>query len=434
GWCASVDDRAAADAAFDALAQNPTMQVFGSYHKGLAHAVAGDLEGAARILEAADADFLAGDRRSLQARAEIFAATGRQARALEILDLALTRGLRDPVLADLRARIAAGEAIGFTMVPDATAGVAEAFYTVALVLGSSENRDFAVLLGRLALHLAPDHAEGWLLMADLMQEQGQTELAIAALSAIPREAPQFLRAETARASALLDAGRTEEGIGALQELVRAYPQEIGPTAALADALRQEQRFGEAAEIYGRAIALLPEVRSQHWILFYQRGICYERAGRWERAEADFRRALQLEPGQPLVLNYLGYSLVELGRSMGEAETMIRRAVEQRPEDGYITDSLAWVLYRLGRYGEAVAPMERAVELVPSDPILNDHLGDILWKVGRRLEARFQWKRALSFGPEEKELARIRRKLEVGLDVVLEEEAARASETKAGNGG
>jgi len=124
-----------------------------------------------------------------------------------------------------------------------------------------------------------------------------------------------------------------------------------------------------------------------------------------------------------VLNYLGYSLVEQQVKLDEALAMIETAVAERPESGYITDSLGWVFYRLGRYEEAVAPMERAVSLLPVDPIVNDHLGDVYWKVDRKREAEFQWKRALSFDPGEEETARIQRKLDVGLDVVLEEEAA-----------
>jgi len=124
-----------------------------------------------------------------------------------------------------------------------------------------------------------------------------------------------------------------------------------------------------------------------------------------------------------VLNYLGYSLVEKQEKLEEALEMIERAVEARPDSGYIVDSLGWALYRLGRYEEAVGHMERAAELLPVDPIVNDHLGDVYWAVGRRTEARFQWNRALSFDPEPEEAERIRRKLEVGLDAVLAEEGA-----------
>jgi Flp pilus assembly protein TadD len=150
---------------------------------------------------------------------------------------------------------------------------------------------------------------------------------------------------------------------------------------------------------------------------------HERSDNFPEMEADFRKALELEPNQPDVLNYLGYSLVEQRIKLDEALEMIETAVAERPDSGYITDSLAWVFYRLGRYEEAVAPMEKAVQLLPVDPIVNDQLGDVYWKVGRFREAEFQWKRALSFDPEEDEAERIRRKLDVGLDVVLEEEEA-----------
>jgi len=119
-------------------------------------------------------------------------------------------------------------------------------------------------------------------------------------------------------------------------------------------------------------------------------------------------------------------LVEKQVKLDEALGMIERAVAARPDSGYIVDSLGWVLFRLGRYDEAVAPMERATELMAIDPIVNDHLGDVYWSVGRFLEAEFQWKRALSFvafgdASQEADPDRIRRKLEVGLDQVLEEE-------------
>ena len=104
--------------------------------------------------------------------------------------------------------------------------------------------------------------------------------------------------------------------------------------------------------------------------------------------------------------------------------MIERAAKARPDEGAIIDSLGWALYRLGRYPEAEVQMERAIQLMPVDPVVNDHLGDVYWAVGRKREAEFQWKRALSFKPEtEEEAARIRRKLEAGLDTVLQEEGA-----------
>jgi Flp pilus assembly protein TadD len=94
--------------------------------------------------------------------------------------------------------------------------------------------------------------------------------------------------------------------------------------------------------------------------------------------------------------------------------MIKRAVEQRTDDGYIVDSLGWAYYRLGNYEEAVKHLDRAVELKPEDPTINDHLGDVYWRVGRKLEARFQWSHARDLKPEPEELAKIEQKLKSGL--------------------
>ena len=163
------------------------------------------------------------------------------------------------------------------------------------------------------------------------------------------------------------------------------------------------------------------MQPNHWFLYYARGITLEREGKWDAAEADFRFALKLSPDQPLVLNYLGYGMVEKNINLEEAQQMIETAVAKQPNDGYITDSLGWVLYRVGKFAEAVSPLEKAIELMPVDPIINDHLGDAYWMVGRKLEAAFQWRRALSFEPEEADAARIRLKLEIGLDAVMNSE-------------
>ena len=155
-----------------------------------------------------------------------------------------------------------------------------------------------------------------------------------------------------------------------------------------------------------------------WSIYFFRGISYERAGNWILAEADFRKALELNPKQPQVLNYLGYSLIERREQLNEALSMIEMALQVNPDSGHIVDSYAWCLYRLGDYKKAAKYMEKAVELEPSDPIVNDHLGDALWMIGRRREAVFQWKRAIVFKPEKENLARIEKKIELGLDKVL----------------
>jgi len=178
---------------------------------------------------------------------------------------------------------------------------------------------------------------------------------------------------------------------------------------------------------------VPNPEKSNWVMFYFRGICYERSKQWPLAEADLKKALELYPEQPHVLNYLGYSWVDQGINLDDGMRMIRRAVEQRPDDGYIVDSLGWAYFRINNYDDAVKNLERAVELKPEDPTINDHLGDAYWKVGRFLEAAFQWSHARDLKPDADELARIETKLKSGL-IDENASAAEAAKKKPGNGG
>ncbi len=194
------------------------------------------------------------------------------------------------------------------------------------------------------------------------------------------------------------------------------PTSIGALVSLGDVLRVKKRFAEAGDAYDEAIrrteaAGVPD----KWTLFYDRGVARERSGQWDKAEADLRKALELKPDQPMVLNYLGYSWIDRGEHLDQGMKMIEKAVELRPEDGYIVDSLGWAHYRMGEYEAAVEKLEKAIELVPEDPTINDHLGDAYWRLGRLSEARYQWRRALQFGPQEDEIKPIEAKIEHGLN-------------------
>jgi tetratricopeptide (TPR) repeat protein len=101
-------------------------------------------------------------------------------------------------------------------------------------------------------------------------------------------------------------------------------------------------------------------------------------------------------------------------NLEEGLDMIRKAVELKPDDGYIVDSLGWAYFRMNRFDDAVTELERAAELMAGDPTINDHLGDAYWRVGRKLEAVFQWNQTLALKPEEAEIPKIKAKIENGL--------------------
>lgn len=303
-----------------------------------------------------------------------FAQIGRGTDALAILDDIPSNGFPDPALSRLRDRLAAGENVPFDQVRSARDGAAEAFLTLANALSSSESQRFSLLHARLAAHISPDSDEAHLLAADILEEEGQYGLAEQALDLIPEASPWFVTAGIRRATVVAASGDEDGGIEILNGLA-AQTESVDVYSSLGDALRNAERYEDSIAAYDRAIGLVDRPQQAHWVIFYSRGIAHERAGQWPQARADFEKSLELEPGQPLVLNYLGYSMVEKGEDLGAALDMIEDAVAARPDDGYITDSLGWVLYRLGRTEEAVPHMLRAVELTPDDPVINDHLGD-----------------------------------------------------------
>lgn len=421
-------DAEGAWAAFDIHALQPGIGGFVLYHKALALATAGEFEAANEIFENGSTGVAGTTRRGVLARAEILSQMGRNDAAVALIDESFS-GATDPELELLLAQLSAGETLPLTVVRNVRDGLAEVHFTFAAILRSEQAGDYFVLLyARIAQYLRPQHVDGLLLTADLLEALGQYDLAIETLKEVPAETPAYHAAELGRANVMRRAGRPEQAIEVLEQLTRSNGDLPVVHSTLGDVLRSQEDFAGAIAAYDRALPLLPEDSPTRWVLYYSRGIAQERSGNWQASEADFRAALALSPEQPNVLNYLGYSMVEQQRNLDEALDMIERAVAGNPDSGYIVDSLGWVFYRLGRYEEAVVQMEKAVQLLAIDPVVNDHLGDVYWAVGRYREAEFQWRRALSFidlgdADTEADPVRIRRKLEVGLDVVLEEEGA-----------
>ncbi len=412
---------------FDKVSTQDGLREFSLYHKAMALASVGDFEGAEAIFAENNGTIARFSRRAALARAEVLSQLDRNADALAFLDEVFSIG-SDPTIEGYETRLTDGETLPFTHIGSARDGMAEVFFSVGAALNGEAAQNYVLLYTRVATFLRPDHVDAILLGAELLDDLEQFDLAVAAYRTVPSDSADFHVAELGRAEVLGRAGKKDAAAEVLQNLAAQRPNLPSVHVALADLLRRDENYAAAVPSYDRAIELTETGAGGSWFLHYARGISHERLKNWDQAEADFRRALELNPDQPQVLNYLGYSLVERREKLDEALEMIERAVATRPDSGYIVDSLGWVLFRLGRYEEAVEHMERAIELMPVDPVVNDHLGDVYWAVGRDREAEFQWKRALSFiDPDdtdgEADPDRIRRKLEIGLDAVLAEEGA-----------
>jgi len=301
------------------------------------------------------------------------------------------------------------------IVAGAAQGFAEGLFSIAAALNRGERAFSALIYAQLGVALAPKNDLLRLLVAEIAAGQNRYEDAAALYDAIPKGSPYRYDSQISRARYLAWADKVDAAIATLKALATAAPDKAEAQTLLGDVLRREARFDEAVIAYDEAARRLGDITADHWRLLYHRGIALERAGDWPRAESDLLAALRLQGDQAHLLNYLGYSWIDRGENLERAEEMIRRAVELRPEDGFIVDSLGWVYYRTGRYGDAVRELERAVTLEPLDPTINEHLGDAYWQVGRLAEARFQWGRALNLEPDEKQLPVLEEKLRCGLN-------------------
>lgn len=299
-------------------------------------------------------------------------------------------------------------------IDSAAQGAAEGLFTIANLLRQQSVREMSLIFVRMALHLRPDYPVAQLLAGSLLEADDRLDDANRIYRGIDSKSPFSWTARLRLATNLDGLGKTDEAVTVLKEMAAEDPSDPDPYIDLGDVLRARERYGEAAEAYDRAIERLGPLETKHWGLLYARGIALERSKQWPRAEKDFLKALEFKPEQPNVLNYLGYTWVEQGRNLDQAQEMLRKAVRLKPHDGYIIDSLGWVYFRLGNYEAAVKELERAVELRPADPTINDHLGDAYWKVGRHQEARFQWRRSLGLGPEPEPRQATERKLMEGL--------------------
>jgi tetratricopeptide (TPR) repeat protein len=297
-------------------------------------------------------------------------------------------------------------------------GAAESFFGIATSLSQQNAKEMAMFFARIGLYLRPDFPVMKILLSNLLQLDGQLENANTVLLSIDSSSAYSWPARLNAAENLNDLRRTDEATKILIAMAEEEPRLAAPLIRLGHILRANEDFKEAQTAYDRAFQRIGTLQSHHWALLYARGIVLERTKQWERAEADFLKALEFNPDQPSILNYLGYSWVDQGRHLDRAKEMIQKAVNLRPNDGYIIDSLGWAYFQLGEFANSVKEIERAVELKPEDPVLNDHLGDAFWRVGRKLEARYQWNRALILKPKDAQRVKINKKLTNGLPDIL----------------
>lgn len=388
--------------------ENPRVQGLFALHAGMIADLGHRPDEAARLYHIAETSLTEPNLRLVQILASWRARTGQAAEAQKTL-ASLTSVAPDMSISMPSLMASANR----RPVAKASEGIAETYFTFASLLRGQDANDYAQLMLRLALELRPDFAAARILAADIQATEHHPQAALRILNEVPSSDPLIAVVQLRRAALADKLGRSDEAMQDLERLSRNYPDSAIPEVQRGDILRARQRFPEAVAAYDKAISRITHPLASDWIVFYDRGVAEERSHQWPKAEADFQHALQLSPDQPFVLNYLGYSWADMGKHLAEARQMIQRAAEKRPNDGAITDSLGWILYREGQTQAAVKTLERAAEMEPEDATINEHLGDAYWAVGRRTEAQYQWRRALTLNPTPDDKAKIEAKLTSG---------------------
>ncbi len=293
-----------------------------------------------------------------------------------------------------------------------TQGAAQAMIAPATGMIAANQKQIGLAYLQLALRLDPDLNSAWLMLGDILEENGQLEAARQAYGHPKLGKPDYWAGRTRLAWSYQRAKDPEMALKVAGETVTAGGG-VEARLVLADLLRVNERYDQSADVLTEVIKSDPAA-SVDWRLLYARGMANDRAGRWLDGEADLKRALALVPDDPEVLNYLGYSWIDRGEHLPEALAMIQKALSQNPRSGAVLDSLGWAYFHMGDMTKALTTLEQAVELEAGDPDINNHLGDAYWQVGRKDEARFQWQRVLTLEPEARLKDEIARKLAGGL--------------------
>ncbi|SFS76074.1 tetratricopeptide repeat protein [Brevundimonas viscosa] len=295
--------------------------------------------------------------------------------------------------------------------PSVTANAADALVFAAMEVTEYDLHELAAIYLRLALALDPEDSTALRLGHAFAGAEQEAPAQAAFLSVSEADPIVHAGAQYNLGLSLRRQDRPAEALAALRRADAAAPGQVLIALELAGQLLANGEPAEALTILDRPML---NTADQPAATRFLRGNALHLLGRIEEAEAELWAALQAQPDDPALLNYLGYLWVDTGRRVDQGAEMIARAHAAEPDNGNIQDSLGWAQYRQGLYEAAVETLEGAVEKEPANAEINDHLGDAYWRVGRRREAEWQWSRVLTLDPDADRRAAVERKLAEGL--------------------
>ncbi|WP_074205468.1 tetratricopeptide repeat protein [Parasphingorhabdus marina] len=296
------------------------------------------------------------------------------------------------------------------------AGAAFTLQRLANDLGSQQAPFLALVSAQMADRIDEDTDYGHLVLARRYSDAGATELAFDEFAEIGPDSPYRLIALNANLAGLIEQDKFNLAISLVQDAIADDPDYPQLHLLKGQVLQMDQSYMEAAAAFKQAVTLAEQqgakrsVLANYWLSL---GGAQEQAGIWPQGLESLKKANELQPRSPTILNYLGYAQLERRENTEEAVAAIKEAFELRSTSPAITDSLGWAYFLTGEHEKAVKYLERALAGEPQDPTINEHLGDAYWTVGRKYEARYAWQSAKLFADKEDQ-DRLAKKIDLGL--------------------
>lgn len=292
----------------------------------------------------------------------------------------------------------------FELLLEADAGNEDVRYALGLVLFQARVFDRAAEHFEVLTRSIERRDAAWYYLGRIAEARQDPDAALAAYDRVLR-GDNRMNAQLRIAVLLSEAGRVDEARSRLHalhgrsanEVMRLYGVEV-------DILVRHSRFDDAMEVYDAALAEWPEDAE----LLYARAMLAVELDDLVTAERDFSAIIERNPNHANALNALGYTLADRTDRLDEAYRLIKRAYELEPDSHYIVDSMGWVMFRMGRFEEALRFLWRAMQL-GADPEIAAHLGEVLWTMGDRDSARTVWGNALEADPDDENLLDVKQR-------------------------
>ena len=295
--------------------------------------------------------------------------------------------------------------------------IAEFFYLIANLYSSQglyKESNFYIVLAK---YLNPNFTLNSTLLIENYMDTKKYKLVKNELSNIEKDNVIYNWFKVKKNASIIQETKNDDS--ALKFIKKEYRKIQNPSNKIlfdmANILKNFQDYEGAIEIYSNLIRYPNYSAEEYADLLYKRGTSYERKKDFLKADEDLIESLKIDPDEPYVLNYLGYSWLERSYKIPEAMDMLKEAYSLRENDPYITDSIGWAYYLIKDFVNAKKYLEKAVKLMPYDPIVNDHYGDVLWRLNKKVQARYFWNGVLKLEDTEEELKKeIEKKLVFGL--------------------